>query len=76
MFYISNITLLIIIIIIIIIIINNNKGTPIQAIKAHGGCACNGRIYTAKALGRDMVLVLRSAAFTPGQNPGTHFIGG
>ena len=33
-------------------------------------------IFTATVLGRGGRLVLRSAAFTPGKAPGTHFIGG
>ena len=50
------ILILLLIIIIIIIKIKKIKVSPLQAMKAHGGCGCKGpHLYTAMALGRVMV---------------------
>ena len=57
------------------------KESPLQAMKAHGGCECNGPhiyIYTAMALGRGSRMASPMIGhLTPGKPPplSTHFIG-
>ena len=46
------------------------KGSPLQAMKAHGGCGCKGpSIYTATALGRGRVASLTPDRLYPGESP-------
>ena len=52
------------------------KVSPLQAMKAQGVCGCKGPHIHSHGTDEVGWLVLRSAAFTPGEIPGTHFIGG
>ena len=53
------------------------KVSPLQAMKAHGGCRCKVHIFTATALGRGRITSLTLDHLYPrGKAPCTNFVGG
>ena len=47
--------------------LKKEKVSPLQAMKAHGGCGCKGPYIAATALGRGRRLALRSASLSSGK---------